>query len=821
MSKERTGGVCFPSKGQTNCPSSKSNNSSSSNWGGNNSNYPTGGSHGGGGSYSGGGSHNEESKGDSYGESYGYGGYSHDNSHGYSTRKPWHKVKEAADRYEARKRQELEEIRLVQEINQQNELVRQQEDQKVKEIKETSEKLKAKNAPQAHELTPQYQEYQRKVAEAWADIHKRIALEKEVIHPKEDKIEFDKQKIRIDSTKKELDGLNSNQPKNNSSEVETYHPKITTILNQYKSDYDGFHKQVVSETIPIQALHTLSLRKTNLVDSRVVDLVFDLLKDNHLPSLKTLDLSGNPKSIGARQIDKLADSFYSENNKLETLDLSYAYTPRTDLRAKLPNKPILEERLFKELYSSGYHELLTLIHSVALCNQPLCITFETGVLIQSSNPPEITLYNTYMLFKDMNWMGEPESFKTTGIEMLNHIKQVFDRAYQIDEKEKLAPPQMYNIGVSYKLPHQIDTFTWGITKCLTPKAFSSEDFGKLKDKLSIPYVNMNKIYDVMQVTKTKIDTFVCVTEAMDGRIITHDMLNHQAEWKNAFPSDGYFNKSTSNKLGSYKITKESILNGKTNTQPFDYSCKQCEESQFAHFLNILSILEKNDVTAMTNLNLSNSDMDDCDASILAKLIRQGNLPNLKGLDVSGNHITATGQGYFAKAMQNSLVQDIMITIKKYVTTLEQQVIKPVLKEFLQDVHKLGIEISHFKTTQGSIEYLGKYLAGHLSKDGFLFTTSGAKMSEDMARLCKKGGEEVINFTWGISKCATGNPVPLIENIAKGKVGELVKDRVIEAIGNKTIQKIDIFMCVTEVIDKYPVSSDILDCIGSFSDLFDE
>ena len=98
-------------------------------------------------------------------------------------------------------------------INQQNELVRQQEDQKFKEIKETSEKIKVKNAPQAYELTPQYQEYQRKIAEAWADMHKRIALEKEVIHPKEDKIEFDKQKIRIDSTKKELDALNSNQPK--------------------------------------------------------------------------------------------------------------------------------------------------------------------------------------------------------------------------------------------------------------------------------------------------------------------------------------------------------------------------------------------------------------------------------------------------------------------------------------------------------------------------------------------------------------------------------------------------------------------------------
>ena len=43
-------------------------------------------------------------------------------------------------------------------------------------------------------------------------------------------------------------------------------------------------------------------------------------------------------------------------------------------------------------------------------------------------------------------------------------------------------------------------------------------------------------------------------------------------------------------------------------------------------------------------------MDDCDARILAKLIRQGNLPNLKSLDVSDNQITPAGEGFFVKAL---------------------------------------------------------------------------------------------------------------------------------------------------------------------------
>ena len=72
------GEVCFPTKGQTNCPTSNSNNSNSnsSNFGGNTGNYPTGGSHGGGSS-----NNQEESK-DNY--SGGGGGSGGINTHGGS-----------------------------------------------------------------------------------------------------------------------------------------------------------------------------------------------------------------------------------------------------------------------------------------------------------------------------------------------------------------------------------------------------------------------------------------------------------------------------------------------------------------------------------------------------------------------------------------------------------------------------------------------------------------------------------------------------------------------------------------------------------------
>ena len=163
-------------------------------------------------------------------------------------------------------------------------------------------------------------------------------------------------------------------PHHKSLEVKEYSPLIIQTLKQYSRDYDGFNKQIISYTIPIQALHTLSLKKTKSVDSHVVNLVFDLLRDNHLPSLKTLDLSDNPKSIGAYQITKLADSFFSGNNNLETLDISCVYPPTTDLRAPFKASG---ERLVGDAYAGDYplgHKLFELYCSVSTCNQPLSIT---------------------------------------------------------------------------------------------------------------------------------------------------------------------------------------------------------------------------------------------------------------------------------------------------------------------------------------------------------------------------------------------------------------------------------------------------------------
>ena len=81
---------------------------------------------------------------------------------------------------------------------------------------------------------------------------------------------------------------------------------------------------------------------------------------------------------------------------------------------------------------------------------------------------------------------------------------------------------------------------------------------------------------------------------------------------------------------------------------------------------------------------------------MAKLIRQGNLPNLKSLNVSDNQITATGEGFFARAMQDKNVQNIVILTKKLdfnakfiFGTKEEKI--AIYKELLQQGAEKGVD----------------------------------------------------------------------------------------------------------------------------------
>jgi len=430
----------------------------------------------------------------------------------------------------------------------------------------------------------------------------------------------------------------------------------------------------------------------------------------------------------------------------------------------------------------------------------------------------------------MDWMGEPTSFKTISIDMVNHTRQILEKMIEIQNEQNLRTGG-YEAFMKYhgeKVPHVVETFTWGITKCLTPKTLNKPDFEWVKASLIKSPHDFHHLAKIMQLTQTKLDAFVCVTEVMDDRIITHDMLNHKAEWQDAFPLD-HFNKRYS-KGGKYNITKQPVLKGKSNTQSFDSSCKHCDESQLkeredsirsdtleseelfatlfgranwlamkapslapaerkqegkeqkseerpeestpppfvsskryeASSIKMNPYLLKIDVTTIINLNLSHSNMDDFGANIVANLLKRGSLPNLKYLDVSDNNITPPGEGFFARALKNEAVQDIIITIKKYSTDLGQQVIRPALKEFIEYAGKHGVDITNLVTNKGAVEYL------------------------------KDGGKIVGNLILGYGKCTYKViEVLTLDLTAPG----LTVDYLIEKSGKGALKKANFQLCI--------------------------
>ena len=638
-----------------------------------------------------------------------------------------------------------------------------------------------------------YEDYAKKQAKEraeWEEAKIVRATDRTKINSQEDQIFLEERYARIEHTKKKLYEIEFNPPKQNTPEVEIHYPKIITTLEQYKSNYEEFHKRIISDAIPIQALHTLSLKKVNSVDSRVVDLVFDLLRDNHLPSLKTLDLSDNPKSIGAYQITKLADSFFSGNNNLETLDISCVYPPTTDLRAPFKASG---ERLVGDAYAGDYplgHKLFELYCSVSTCNQPLSITLEAAVSypMDSCTIPKFNaLHIPYMLIAHyIDWMREPASFKTTSIDMVNHTRQILEKMIEIRDEQSLRTG-VYEVLIQYhgnKVPHVVETFTWGITKCLTPKTLNKADFEWVKDSLINSPHDYHHLARIMQLTQNKLDAFICVTEVMDDRIITHDMLNHQAEWQDAFPLD-YFNKNYP-KGGKEHITKEPTLTGKGNTQPFDSSCKHCAESQFAYFLNTHSFLQKNDITTMVELNLGHGNLGNGDAKILAKLLEHGKLPNLKSLDVSNNQITPADEGYFAKALQ-SINQAISLTLVK-VRGFSIDVLKATMKSMLFIAHNNGINTKEMLTTAETIEH------------------------------CKKGISNVgLNIVSGLVQCLT--PAGIIVDIAELNIGSLARDVI--GLVFDPVKRVNTYICVTHESVFTVIDEDFANCLVGVDSLLED
>jgi len=108
------------------------------------------------------------------------------------------------------------------------------------------------------------------------------------------------------------------------------------------------------------------------------------------------------------------------------------------------------------------------------------------------------------------------------------------------------------------------------------------------------------------------------------------------------------------------------------------------------------------VQSVITINLSNNQIGDKGAYIIADHLAKGNLPSLKSLDVSGNQITPTGYGYLANSL-NAVSQDLKIVFEA-VKGFSKDALKATMKSMLFIAKNNGISTKETLTTDETIEH---------------------------------------------------------------------------------------------------------------------
>lgn len=125
---------------------------------------------------------------------------------------------------------------------------------------------------------------------------------------------------------------------------------------------------------------------------------------------------------------------------------------------------------------------------------------------------------------------------------------------------------------------------------------------------------------------------------------------------------------------------------------------------------------------VSTIDVSNKQIDDNGAKVIANSLSNGKLPNLKKLHLEGNNITDEGQDALINALKNETVQDVIITAitlyEKYQLNIsgnkEKQ--RSILENQLERAKAHGIDVDKVvidNTTKGWIEHKGS-LHGSIS-----------------------------------------------------------------------------------------------------------
>ena len=142
---------------------------------------------------------------------------------------------------------------------------------------------------------------------------------------------------------------------------------------------------------------------------------------------------------------------------------------------------------------------------------------------------------------------------------------------------------------------------------------------------------------------------------------------------------------------------------------------------FVHFFKGQNIKE---------VNLSNNQIGDDGAKVIADSLVKGKFPHLKTLRLEDNKITTTGTGYLSKALDT--VEQGLVIVLKTVQNASKAVAQFAIKEMLHIAKSNGISTKEVLTNQETIEYCEKGIPNVVGNLGLGYFKCWTKLDKPIA-----------------------------------------------------------------------------------------
>jgi len=130
------------------------------------------------------------------------------------------------------------------------------------------------------------------------------------------------------------------------------------------------------------------------------------------------------------------------------------------------------------------------------------------------------------------------------------------------------------------------------------------------------------------------------------------------------------------------------------------------------------------------INLSNNQIGDEGAKLLADSLAKGEMPNLKKLHLEGNKITSEGHGFLSKALE--VVEQNINVVLKSIQNASKSAAQFAIKEMLHIAKSNGISTQEVLTNQETIEYCKKGILNVVGNLGLGYFKCWTKLDKPIA-----------------------------------------------------------------------------------------